>query len=54
MSVILMVNLCGEYSLEVSVGVPIALDNVLMRDPGQMNEPPVIFGKWICSVLVVV
>lgn len=39
MSVILMVNLCGEYSLEVSVGVPIALDSVLMRDPGQMNEP---------------
>lgn len=34
-----MANLCVEYFLEVSVGVPIAPDNVLIRDPGQMNEP---------------
>lgn len=34
-----MVNLWLECSLEVSVGVPIAPDSVLMRDPGQMNEP---------------
>lgn len=34
-----MVNFCVEYFREVSVGVPIAPDSVLMRDPGQMNEP---------------
>lgn len=33
-----MTNLCVEYSLKVSLGVPIAPDNVLMRDPGKMNE----------------
>lgn len=33
-----MVNLCVEYSLKVSVGVPIAPDSALMRDPCQMNE----------------
>lgn len=38
-SVILMLNFCAEYSLEVSIGVPMASDSVLMRDPGQMNEP---------------
>lgn len=34
-----MTNLSVECSLEVSLGVPIAPDNVLMRDPDQMNEP---------------
>lgn len=34
-----MVNLWVDYSLEMSVGVTVAPDSVLMRDADQMSEP---------------